>query len=740
MNSEFINDLLECSVCLKPLDQQNKVLPCQHTFCKSCLLSIVRSHKELRCPECRVLVKQKVDDLPANILLIRLLDGIKSQESNKTQQPAEKPEFRRHSVEGILSSTIPASGGAKDGGKHGEGGRISGRRNNRHTVHERAGSEPHTTSGLQISTQSRPHARAIHNYDSHVPSDLAFKKGDIIMLIKKIDDNWMSGECHGKMGVFPANYVEIIHPLPTERPYCVALYDFESSDAEKDRDCLTFSKNEKILVIRRVDENWVEGMLKDKIGIFPLSFVKLSEEARKLFEDLHISDPHPGSKNDGDGKDKGTLGAAARKIISSKPGYKSSKKRHSFPTFHAAKASGETVPSTSYRHSMELGASASIPTSKHAATSSTTPALDSDSQNQANPTPRVENTVRGGVGELNIGTSPTSIKMPMRVSSNVHIIQCRTGNGDHGKPVERSPRASTTLLSSGKIVSASYSYHAQKPDELELLKGESYQITEICNDGWCRGVHIKSGKSGVFPGNYVASNIKSQPSQSPKPDNSTPSNPTMTQDQQGSSKHPPPRPKVPPIKIPTSNGGSRAESSSSGLDEFIYTCMLVSYPWTHTPILVSTIIVIIDYYTEPSSSRGIRSPTSSRQHPMKKVPVQGKKDKSSNLLLKMIGGGKKSRSASLPTTPASPTALNDPFKSQKSPDTQKKPPVVKPLTRDRYYAVMSYPANGPDELNLNEGDVIMVHHRRPDGWFKGTHLKTGKTGHFPSTFVERVPN
>nr|XP_002123694.2 E3 ubiquitin-protein ligase SH3RF3 [Ciona intestinalis] len=620
MNSEFINDLLECSVCLKPLDQQNKVLPCQHTFCKSCLFSIVRSHKELRCPECRVLVKQKVDDLPANILLIRLLDGIKSQESNKPQQPAEKTEFRRHSVEGILTSSIPASGGAKDGG-NGEGGRISTRRNNRHTVHERSGSEPHTTSGLQIPTQSRPHARAIHNYDSQVPSDLSFKKGDLIMLIKKIDENWTSGECHGKMGVFPTNYVEIIHPLPTERPYCFALYDFESSDAEKDRDCLTFSKNEKILVIRRVDENWVEGMLRDKIGIFPLSFVKLSEEARKLFEDLHISDPHPGSKNDGDGKDKGTLGAAARKILSSKPGYKSNKKRHSFPTFQAAKASGEAVPPTTYRHSMELGASASIPTSKHGTTSNTNPTVDSDFQNPTNPsqTSRVDNTVRGGGGEINIASSPTSIKMPMRVSSNVHILQCRTGNGDHGKPTERSPRASIPLPSSGKIVTASYSYHAEKPDELELLKGESYQITEICNDGWCRGVHIKSGKSGVFPGNYVASNIKSQPTQSTKPDNSTPNNPTMTQDQQGSSKHPPPRPKVPPIKIPTSNGGSRAESSSS---------------------------------SEPSSSRGIRSPTSTRQHPMKKVPVQGKKDKSSNLLLKMIGGGKKSRSSSLPTTPA----------------------------------------------------------------------------------------
>jgi len=58
------------------------------------LLSIVKSHKELRCPECRVIVKQRVDDLPSNILLIRLLDGIK----NQTQIiKSFKPDARRHS-------------------------------------------------------------------------------------------------------------------------------------------------------------------------------------------------------------------------------------------------------------------------------------------------------------------------------------------------------------------------------------------------------------------------------------------------------------------------------------------------------------------------------------------------------------------------------------------------------------------------------------------------------------------
>lgn len=64
-------------MCLERLDASAKVLPCQHTFCKRCLLGIVSSRNELRCPECRTLVDCSVDELPSNILLVRLLDGIK---------------------------------------------------------------------------------------------------------------------------------------------------------------------------------------------------------------------------------------------------------------------------------------------------------------------------------------------------------------------------------------------------------------------------------------------------------------------------------------------------------------------------------------------------------------------------------------------------------------------------------------------------------------------------------------
>lgn len=77
MDSGQVTELLECPVCFKQLDETCKFLPCQHTFCRQCLREIVQGSKELRCPECRILVEKDVDDLPANIFLVRFLESLK---------------------------------------------------------------------------------------------------------------------------------------------------------------------------------------------------------------------------------------------------------------------------------------------------------------------------------------------------------------------------------------------------------------------------------------------------------------------------------------------------------------------------------------------------------------------------------------------------------------------------------------------------------------------------------------
>lgn len=43
--------------------------------------------------------------------------------------------------------------------------------------------------------------------------DLSFKTGDIVFLRRRIDVNWFEGKCADGIGKFPRNYVQIVVPL-----------------------------------------------------------------------------------------------------------------------------------------------------------------------------------------------------------------------------------------------------------------------------------------------------------------------------------------------------------------------------------------------------------------------------------------------------------------------------------------------------------------------------------------------
>ncbi|XP_021937575.1 E3 ubiquitin-protein ligase SH3RF1 isoform X2 [Zootermopsis nevadensis] len=277
MDEWTLNDLLECSVCLERLDTSSKVLPCQHTFCKKCLEEIVSTHKELRCPECRILVDVKIEDLPPNVLLMRILEGMRnaapkkrSAIPNRLQGGLFPPSSVQHMASLQQQQQVPTHTAT-----------ISSPETRVHTVPKQHVIQP-----------SQPYARAIYDYLSNEPGDLCFKKGDIILLRKKIDSNWYHGESGGNHGVFPLTYVQVITPLPSHIPQCKAQYDFRMTNDDEEG-CLTFNKGEVITVIRRVDENWAEGKLGDRIGIFPLAFVELNSVARALMKLSTNSQPGP---------------------------------------------------------------------------------------------------------------------------------------------------------------------------------------------------------------------------------------------------------------------------------------------------------------------------------------------------------------------------------------------------------------------------------------------------------------
>jgi len=54
-----------------------------------------------------------------------------------------------------------------------------------------------------------PQCKALYNYSAQENDELTLRKGDLITIIKEHPD-WWEGELNGKVGVFPANYVQKI--------------------------------------------------------------------------------------------------------------------------------------------------------------------------------------------------------------------------------------------------------------------------------------------------------------------------------------------------------------------------------------------------------------------------------------------------------------------------------------------------------------------------------------------------
>uniref|UniRef100_A0A803TS09 E3 ubiquitin-protein ligase SH3RF1 n=1 Tax=Anolis carolinensis TaxID=28377 RepID=A0A803TS09_ANOCA len=835
MDESALLDLLECPVCLERLDASAKVLPCQHTFCKRCLLGIVSSRNELRCPECRTLVDCSVDELPSNILLVRLLDGIK-------QRPW-KPGGLVSSTNSLRSQTSTVANCIpKD------------LQSSQSVQQQRVQARSPPVRGVP----QLPCAKALYNYEGKEPGDLKFSKGDIIILRRQVDENWYHGEVNGVHGFFPTNFVQIIKPLPQPPPQCKALYDFEVKDKEADKDCLPFSKDDILTVIRRVDENWAEGMLADKIGIFPISYVEFNTTAKQLIE---LDKPSSSTADCGEGTSGASHSNSIQKHTDTK---KNTKKRHSFTSLTM---SNKASQSSQNRHSMEISPpvliSSSNPTAAARISELTGLSCSAPSQNMnppllpPPPPPLLSATI--------IAPAPTGLPSSMAQKS----APVSTEQITHLRPQTRP-----------SVYIAIYPYVPRKEDELELRKGEMFLVFERCQDGWFKGTSMHTSKIGVFPGNYVAPVTRAVTS------GSQTKVPVSTAGQSGRV--------VTMVSTSTAGGtlqklqGNGVTMNSSAVPTAVVSAAHIqTSPQTKvlmhmtgqmtvnqarnavrtvaihnqerptatvTPIqaqnsacLIPAAVIIPHHSVVPQqlqpqisnaaayitavninranvplacASSSLNSPgtsasldgdtngrivtvhTGAPSSPentlvasgvtiLSKPDRDGKKEKKG--LLKLLSGASTKRRPRV-SPPSSPTleveqaaaevvlqgavgpeissnsnhgrAESCPMDNEASTTVQENShrkgstlesnipiappprqpcsslaPVLnesRPVICERHRVVVSYPPQSEAELELKEGDIVFVHKKREDGWFKGTLQRNGKTGLFPGSFVESI--
>ena len=66
----------------------------------------------------------------------------------------------------------------------------------------------------EASTEKLMTVRANYNFAAESENELSLKKGDIVMVTKRIDDGWWAGICNGRSGMFPSNYVSVYEGKP----------------------------------------------------------------------------------------------------------------------------------------------------------------------------------------------------------------------------------------------------------------------------------------------------------------------------------------------------------------------------------------------------------------------------------------------------------------------------------------------------------------------------------------------
>ncbi|KAI1888728.1 hypothetical protein AGOR_G00171720 [Albula goreensis] len=838
MDEAALLDLLECPVCLERLDASAKVLPCQHTFCRRCLQGILTSRGELRCPECRTLVDVGVDELPSNILLVRLLDGIK-----------QRPPAGAGGLERVQAKSTPVRG-----------------------------------------IPQLPCAKALYNYDGREPGDLKFSKGDIIILRRQVDENWYHGEMGGVHGFFPTNFVQIIKPLPQPPPQCKALYDFEVRDKEADKDCLPFSKDDILTVIRRVDENWAEGMLGDKIGIFPISYVEFNSAALQLIE---LDKPPEGGVEMGEGPSGCGKGGE---------GKKNTRKRHSFTSLTMSSKATPTRQATPNRHSMEISGpvliSSSNPTAAARIGELSAQVHICTTGLIVTPPPS------SPVTTATVFTFPpetTYVSIPaVRLGFDILLtLSCSSpGWTPPPPPPPQSSALGAASLAAGQrpslsnndaagrqrptVYVAMFPYTPRKEDELELRKGEMFLVLERCQDGWFKGTSMHTGKIGVFPGNYMSPISRSgcltqtgrggvtilapssplgasvggaDPSKPlPSGSGSSPACPLPTAVVAAAHLQAPPTKVLMhmtgqmtvnqarnAVRTASCHSQERPTAAVTPIQAQTAAAYLPHLPagaqpaFTLTPGPARTGVALTcaaASLTPPNVNAASLTPSSTGSAPIESDPTprpmavmaapiapgnvstapvatsnatatpaltcrldkDGKKEKKG--LLKLLSGTS-AKKKSRPSPPPSPTLESEQVEGEglqgamgpelhgpaqvtvttgnqdsspspsssappcaesslrKSSSLDPSPPTApiappprqpcsslhsqqqdaRPIVCERYRVVVSYPPQSEAELELKEGDIVFVHKKRDDGWFKGTLQRNGRTGLFPGSFV-----
>ncbi|XP_053360242.1 vinexin isoform X2 [Clarias gariepinus] len=317
-------------------------------------------------------------------------------------------------------------------------------------------------------------ARAKFDFQAQSPKELTLQKGDVVYIHRQIDGNWYEGEHHGRAGIFPTSYVEIIppteKPVPIKSPSvqvleygeAVALFNFNADLPVE----LSFRKGEVISITRRVDDRWLEGRIPgtSRSGIFPANYVQVNKLPRtKTADDLSPCPLSPLSPSPR--CTQAPLSPHARTSQSRSPLSPTQPTATKQPSSHFVFSPGPASPTS--------------PNSHRSFSPSACSSLDREARSPVSPYSPVLASPQGPGLAMNMSPRPS---YPYQDGTRTHSPQSYTNFKT--PPSAASPVNSSTTVIPRQPYKAVYNYKPQNGDELELREGDIVQVMEKCDDGW----------------------------------------------------------------------------------------------------------------------------------------------------------------------------------------------------------------------------------------------------------------
>eukprot|EP00064_Thunnus_orientalis_P016459 superscaffoldBa00003270_g16524 len=435
--------LLKCPLCLEQLDVSAKVLPCQHTFCMSCLQEQEAANSQLLCPECLAPVPARtVEELPANILLVQLLEGLQGFKGPGRQTAHDAVALAR----GVMT--------VREGQQQQES--------------QQRGQQGHNEVAVRASTR--------------------YQQGDSPVLTPcnsitpkyKVDEGWHHGNAGDSSGAsVTASTPQAVSQMPQLQPLqqsqppalCRALYDFnpEEMNLEDSKYCLSFLKPNSVTV-------------------------KLLEGKSRRGGDSAEFHHRTGSG----GKDKATDASnrtthyrvpqvpAKTPIINALPLSNQRKQPGaSSINFHQT-VKRESTKISSFNSSNRQGHTHRL-------------SLPSAARGHAHPSRVNYQRIRRHSDNTHRHLLQSEKKMTSETPPNISMALV---NPQMSSAPADSKNSSTQQLSIS-VCAVLYSYKPRRPEELELRKGEMVGVYGKFKEGWLRGLSLRTGKVGILPSNYV---------------------------------------------------------------------------------------------------------------------------------------------------------------------------------------------------------------------------------------------